>query len=292
MNRIEDFPRPPLVLPGMDEVQESEEGTVVKLFFHRGEWVTSTNKKINAKRSHWSSPRSFHELFLDALPNNNWTDATDTLKTEMVYSFVLLHPENYMVIFHPHPTIVHVATRSLKSSEEVHEEVLWAHKPNMTVSLETSNSGRGVIVIDRSDKVDVRRRKLDRPEYQVAQDLRKNMKHMHLSYLACKGDERAAFLEMFPSFVPCSVGIDHWLSLLVDEIHRAYMKSFVRKQYLFEKDHPYFPVVMGCHKLYKTTGNKVTKSVCQSVINTLPAPEIDAALAFCSQKHVQAQKKM
>ena len=290
MNRIEEFPRPPLVHPPCTEVQESEDGSVIKLFFHAGQWISSTNKRLDAKRCSWSSDRSFHELFRDALPERDYDSATAVLDRNNVYSFVLLHPENFIVRFQPVPELVHVATRSMLSLEEVSADVPWARKPKFIDREDRPPAlqcaGRGVIFVDRSDLVDVRRVKLDDPEYQTAHNLRKNMKHMHLSYLACSPEEKRQFPEVFPAFAPYCATIDTWIGTLVDDVHRSYMDSFVRKQYLFDKSHPYFPLVIGCHKIYKAERTKVTKDVVRLVIANAQVTDLDVALQLCSQMHV------
>ena len=102
----------------------SEEGSLLRLFFHDGKWHLSTHKRIDAFNSYWSSEKSFGELFLDALeyyfskgPGQGKLEyeSTDhlfdvfcnTLSRDSVFTFLLRTNKNTRIVSRPppHPTL-------------------------------------------------------------------------------------------------------------------------------------------------------------------------------------------
>lgn len=60
----------------------SEEGCVLRLYFHNNRWHLSTHKKLDAFTSHWGSKTSYGSMFLEALLWEYY-EATDTIKSGM-----------------------------------------------------------------------------------------------------------------------------------------------------------------------------------------------------------------
>lgn len=110
----------------------SYEGCLIRVFYFLNRWYISTNKKLDATRSKWSSKQSFGSFFEDALtyefennenlrnnvPYNKETEnvcdifCNNVLDKSKQYMFLLLNnQENRIVCLEPsRPTIYHVGT--------------------------------------------------------------------------------------------------------------------------------------------------------------------------------------
>ena len=112
----------------------SYEGCLIRVFYFKNKWYISTNKKLDATRSKWSSKQSYGSFFEDALRyefknneklKNNVTYKEETDKENVCdifcnnvldktkqYMFLLLNnQENRIVCLEPsRPTIYHVGT--------------------------------------------------------------------------------------------------------------------------------------------------------------------------------------
>lgn len=84
-----------------------EDGSVMTLYFDKTQdkWKTSTTNKKDASKSFYFSKKSFDELFWEAFPK----EAMTSLDTSQEYKFILLHPENRLVVKHQRPELVFIA---------------------------------------------------------------------------------------------------------------------------------------------------------------------------------------
>ena len=95
----------------------SEEGTLLRLFFHNGKWYLSTHRKLDASKSRWGGGAPFGEIFLKGLQNTFGQDCdlpffTQKLDTQNVYLFLIRSTkDNRMVCKAPEKeTLLHVCT--------------------------------------------------------------------------------------------------------------------------------------------------------------------------------------
>lgn len=86
------------------KLEYCEDGTVMYLAFDidTDTWATSTNNKKDAKKSFYFSKKSFDTLFWEAFPEG----VLDSLDKTIIYKFILLHPENRLVVKHEEPELV------------------------------------------------------------------------------------------------------------------------------------------------------------------------------------------
>jgi hypothetical protein len=78
------------------KIYEKYDGSLIKLFYHRGEWVVSTSGSVGGAGNVGESGLTFQELFWDAF----WSSGYDTgfLDTSYCYVFELCAPENRIVV--------------------------------------------------------------------------------------------------------------------------------------------------------------------------------------------------
>ncbi len=289
-------------------VEQSEDGTVLRLFCYQGEWIVATNRRIDAHHARWSSGKTFHDMFCDAVspdiePNGLQTLLNDTLDPNYTYSVILLHPENQLVAYHSVPRLVAVSRRhNVTHVEQTPDafECVWATKPHKVgvdlsikdikeqflhqntslVLLAGVVDKRGVIISDWSNPTQVKRWKIDSPQFVAASRLRKNLPTIHLSYLASQGAERDAMKVAFPRHQPMFVVIDKLLWSFASACLDIYVNAFIRRQFTVPMDHPIYEVLRRLHRKYKTTGERVTFPIVWDTLYELPVRDLDNLLQF------------
>ena len=101
-------------------IENSIEGTLVRYFYYNNEWILSTKKCINSKKSKWISSKNFYELFQECLTDKN---ITEKLNPNYCYSFIITHPENNIVVNYTEPYLYHISTRDMLSMNEIEEDI-------------------------------------------------------------------------------------------------------------------------------------------------------------------------
>ena len=77
----------------------------------------STNRKIDAQKSHWISSKSYYEMFQECVVATGFNIAD--IKEGKTYLFLLFHPENKMVLTYPTKSLLHLMTIDNKTAQEV-----------------------------------------------------------------------------------------------------------------------------------------------------------------------------
>jgi hypothetical protein len=138
-------------------VEKSIEGTLIRIFYYNNDWIVSTKKCINASKSKWLSDKSFLELFEDCVSKYNFMEK---LNKSYCYSFIIMHPENNIVVNYTKPDICHISTRDLNTMDEIeisidipkneriHVDDLKYQQIMLSLSIDNSTSYEGYIFID------------------------------------------------------------------------------------------------------------------------------------------------
>ena len=98
------------------------EGSLIRAYFHENKWMISTKKCIDPAKSNWISKRSFMDLFNDAVSIQN-PNILEHLDQKYCYSFILVHPENNIIMKCHYPQLYHIATRNMETFEEVNVDI-------------------------------------------------------------------------------------------------------------------------------------------------------------------------
>lgn len=103
-----------------------EDGSLISLWFARGNWHISTNGVIDAytaelQNSAATPYKNFGQLFETAAEkcNFNWKN----LDPNYIYTFELCSPANKVVLNYPEPTLYHILTRSATTLDEVEMDI-------------------------------------------------------------------------------------------------------------------------------------------------------------------------
>lgn len=97
-------------------VQEKIDGSLIKVWWYKGEWHISTNSTIDA----FNTPMgvNFGQLFERAIDLDY-----SRLNPLNTYMFELVSPENRVVIDYNNTTVYHIGTRNKVSGEEIVEDI-------------------------------------------------------------------------------------------------------------------------------------------------------------------------
>ncbi len=105
------------------------DGVLIRVYNYNGIWMISTKKCIDAKKARWLTKKSFHEMFEEVFP----TESIGRMDVNEVYSFILCHPENNMVVRYETPKIYHIATRNMITGEEYDKDIGIENVPKQMV---------------------------------------------------------------------------------------------------------------------------------------------------------------
>lgn len=101
-------------------VQRIYDGTIIRLVYYNNKWWTMTLKSTNASKVYWSSPRSFEDLFYNAA-NDLYLDH-NTLNTNYCYTFILMHPDNQLVVQYNKPNLYLLCVYNLSNNTYVNND--------------------------------------------------------------------------------------------------------------------------------------------------------------------------
>lgn len=103
-------------------VWDKIDGSLIKLWFHRGKWNVSTNGTIDAsKATVMSESGTYLDLFLEAEKNSGLD--RKFLNPENTYMFELISPKSTIVVPYKETTLYHIATRNIKTLKELDEDI-------------------------------------------------------------------------------------------------------------------------------------------------------------------------
>lgn len=101
-------------------IEKAIEGTLIRLFFYNNKWVACTKKCIDASKSKWLSEKNFLQLFEECVENYEFTK---NLNISYCYSFIIMHPENKIVVNYTNPFACHISTRDLNTLKEIDVDI-------------------------------------------------------------------------------------------------------------------------------------------------------------------------
>lgn len=235
------------------------EGTLIRLFYFKNRWFTTTHRKLDAFKCKWGSSKSFGTMFKEAV--SKFTDFNDfmiSLDKEIQYVFLVTAIETTRVVCEPEPTIylytmlkdgvyfeddfIIPKQKALKFNtiEEVYTEVSSLKKPFKSQGLLFFN------------KVTFESYKLVNALYQRYFFLRQNEPSVMFAYLHvfnCKDDVKL-FKEIYPTYIQRMNLYNKVLEGLCNECFYKYNKKFVEKTTESYEKKVWF-VLVKCNDYFK-----------------------------------------
>jgi hypothetical protein len=282
---------------------DSYEGTVIRMFNHDGIWYTSTNRKLDAYKSKWSSKDSFGLFFRQALHseydnnedfrNRISTDESrdiieryqETLDVDKQYMFLLINNSENRIVCQPpsRPTVYHVGTFiNGKLNMEENINIPYPQKHNFK-SIEE--------IYDYASKVDISKLqgvivfapnnvqyKIFSKDYAYLYRVRGNEPSIKFRYLQVRQDKEFVKLlkELYPNFTKTFEEYENILLEIAKNINRAYVDRFIRNLYVSVPQEEY-GVIRSCHEWHinDRSRNKISLSKVIEVLNQQEATSLN-----------------
>lgn len=246
------------------QLNETIEGTMINLFYdHRiSQWEIATKGAIGG--TYWfyrntydgvdKTQLTFRQMFIESLGYNNNTDFGEIelfkiLPQDHVYSFVVQHPDNHIVlqIHEPRAYLVSVFQKissnvlqliplsnvkswpCLENASHVHfPREIEAKSYDILNNEDPNHIYPGYMILDHESGT---RTKLENPNYTKLKELRGNNPNMLYHYLCfTRAEQCAAFLEHFPMYLEMFSQFQRQIGNFIRSIHDAYVIYYVQKR--------------------------------------------------------------
>ena len=253
-------------------IEESIDGTQIRLFFYDGKWNYATTRCIDAYRSYWKSERSFGSMFEDV---KHLVDFEE-LNKDYCYSFVLKHIDNRIVVEHFVNDLILVCVRDMTTLKEVDK---FVEGKRILVTLpkvyEEFKSLDDVVEYCKNDKkiteegfmlynkTNGKRVKIIKKSYSVVKKLLNNARSIEYNFFCLlKNGQLEEYLNYFPLDDIQIKLMKHRLGKMVQSIHYYYMRKNINRNILVKEiPFAYRPHVYKLHGIYKETRKPITYDV-------------------------------
>jgi hypothetical protein len=255
------------------KVEESIDGTQIRLFYYDNQWKYATTRCIDANKARWFSNKSFYELF-EEIDNIDY----DKLNIKYCYSFVLCHPENRIVVNYDCPKLVHVMTRNMDTLEELDVDI-GIEKPKIydnfmsiddiiTYAMNSEDMNEGFMLRDNN----YNRIKIKNNIYCKIKQLRGNTNNLFYQflYLRCNG-LLETFLSFYPEFKNKFAFYEIDIHKLAGEIHKLYISKYVKHDQIILPSH-FKTMLYKLHGYYLSTREITTfGKIMQEILKLHPS---------------------
>jgi hypothetical protein len=261
----------------------SYEGALIHVFYYNNKWYITTNKKLDAFKSKWSSEESFGILFTDAVrfqfennekiknlfdensfknieTKNGYEFLTDIfnviLQKEKQYVFLVLNNKDTRIVCNEpdHAKIYHIGTfidNELNLDENIgisHPEEFTSNDLNDIIQEVSSIDylkQQGLIVFTKDGK----QIKLLNDTYKKFYDVRGNEPHKLFRYFQIRTipEKVELFKELYPSFIKDIEDTEAKIYELTHFIHQSYITRYIKKEYIVIPQENYL-IMNKCHE--------------------------------------------
>lgn len=301
---------------------DSHEGTVIRLFNYNGIWYNSTNRKLDAYKSKWSSKESFGLFFREALHSEYANNEEfrnrispdesrdiieryqETLDIDKQYMFLLINNNENRIVCQPptRPIVYHVGTfidGNLNMGENIN--IPYPKKHNFKNIEEVYNYAsqidisklQGVIVFAANNI----QYKIFNKEYAYLYKVRGNEPSIKFRYLQVRQDKEYVKLlrELYPNSLKTFEEYENIIMEIAKIINRAYVDRFIKNLYVSMPQEEY-GVIRACHAwhLSDRSENKISLSKVIEVLNQQEATILNKMIKryYLEQKNKQNPQRM
>ena len=273
------------------DIYRSIEGTLIRVFNHNDKWYITTNRKLDAFTSYWSSQESFGKIFVNALftiyPNNiNMILETflNNLQKEKIYFFLLKSTNENRIVCNVTPPYVYYIGHYKKDEQNIlnyqedelvefpriekinditSTEELYDYVENKTNPFEY----QGLIMFHKTQNTQL---KILNKEYLSYWKLRNNNPNLYVRYLELRqSEDLEKFIQLYPKFVVISDRIENHIIEITKKIYDAYIDRFIKKKYISLPKYEYL-ILRKAHEWHvqNRTQNKIYRNKILNIINS------------------------
>jgi hypothetical protein len=283
----------------------TNDGTMIRLFFHNGIWKKATNRRVNADTASWGPVRSFGYLFDECA--EYYSLDYSKLDTECSYSFVMNHPMNRII--EPSmsfPILYHVDTVHVKSGNHLETNIGIQQTFNLTytnldemfkylLNPDIPWMVQGFLLINSRNE----RLKLENPQYTHVHNLKGNiitetaswkMKENVHSYsfrlfqIIQESTNESEFLYYFPEHVQQVINIKENINSLSVAVWETYKQRYIFKNKEYPQDPKLQTFLNFLHYQYHTNHLPITFDKCMDAVKGCPTSKLMHTLGFIDYK--------
>jgi hypothetical protein len=264
------------------EIEEAIDGTQIRLYNYKGQWICATTRKINALKSFFYTKKTYYELFMEASLNLNYND----LDKNHCYSFVLCHPENRIVVKYDKPHIYHVLTRDMTTQEEINYTIPNIQKPityefkciehMLNEIKDDTEINKEGYVLKLTSGNNIQRHKIKTNIYERVKELRGNTGNFLYTFFSLyTTDKLKDFNFYYPEYSTLFYTFCKNVNIMINMIHKEYMDKNIHKKITYSTMiWHYKPIVYKLHKQYYETKIKTTKETIQKYLFQLEPAQL------------------
>lgn len=269
------------------------DGTIIKYtkFSDRDEPLVATNLCVDAKKSKFASKKSFYDLFMETVENTEFN--LDDLETDTAYTFLMVNPNNKIIVEHEHHDLICLSAVKLDTLEELSlsERTLNLKTPaafdlsfeafsdsltelsTLPESTFLSDSDLcGYLVLDNTTH---KRYKFENALFTLLKDLRGNKENLAHRYLELKQEEKdELYLHYYPDSAETFIKTEFLIDKLVDHVYDLYVKMRIKKEHVDIANPLIRSMLFHIHGLYLDSRVKRNKKNIKEYINTLPPADL------------------
>ena len=242
------------------KIEHFIEGSLIRVYWYDEKWNIGTARSINGALSHWSSDKSFKELFTEALDYQK--DSIENLDKNFCYTYILQHPESKICLDITSPFCMMMNRVNLETLEE--ERFTQGYQTGKTFKemMEEVDKNEDItknylVYLPNGARVRVMNGK-----YFAIQSAINNNPSLNWVYLeAIKNGTYMMIRDAFKSEIERFEDIDEAFQETMELIHLAYLKRNVKRDQGFEVPKRYERTVAQLHGYYRKTKNVITKDV-------------------------------
>lgn len=262
-----------------------EDGTVIRLYHYNGQWYTATTRCIDARKSYWSSDKTFDDMFWEIFNASSYD--ISNLDTNYTYSFILIHKENRIVVNHKYNNLIYINRIHNEIKEEDFTNYFYNQDPrrcirrtkqieNMSINYPLDDyylsDKRGVILKFLDQETNSwKLYQYDFNSYTQIKEVRGNVPLIRMRYLELLTDpEKLQVLESnYPEHAMTFSMIKHCMNKLYREVHNLYYQSHIKHNVTVEESHKLYRTLKQLHGQYKKQGTIITIEEVIKKVNSL-----------------------
>jgi hypothetical protein len=263
-----------------------EDGTVVRLYNYNGTWYTATTRCIDARKSYWSSEKTFNDMFWEIFNTSSYS--IEQLDSSYTYSFILIHKENRIVVNHKFNNIIYIGRINNDTKQEDFTNFFYNEDPRRcirrTKNIDVSSvlnyplddyylpDKRGVILkfLDTATN-SWKLYQYDFNHYSQIKEVRGNVPLIRMRYLELleQPDKLQVLETNYPEHKMMFTMITHCMTKLYKEVHNLYYQSHIKHNITIEETHKLYRTLKQLHGQYKKQGTIITLEEVTKKVNSL-----------------------
>jgi hypothetical protein len=257
--RIETLTSPPNDTVNDYTFYKTQDGSLIRLFYHCDEWNVATNMHPDATRSKFRNDTSFYDLFIETM--NVCGLSFDTLNKNHCYTLLMINPNNSTVFTHTVHSLVLLCVYDLINDCEIPNTLInglcnmqLATPTDVQLTVVPNASMTGYLMVHNSTGV---RYRIELPIYKIMKQLRGKRENPVVQILELNSTgQLETFIKCYPEQLDnvrdTLAVVDRSINSLLDSYVSYYIKKEVKNLHY---DTNCRTLLYNLHQQYKRSRN-------------------------------------